>query len=49
MSEVQFPATYRSADGVELTARDDVQAHVFQREGFELVVEDKPAKKPAGK
>lgn len=40
----KFPQTYRNEAGMELIAKDDVQAHVFKREGFELV-EDK--KKPA--
>lgn len=43
MSESTFPQSYRNADGVELIAKDDVQASVFEREGFKLV---KPTKKP---
>lgn len=46
MSEISYPATFKNADGVELIARDEVQASVFKREGFELVADKK---KPADK
>lgn len=44
---MEFPQVYKNADGVELIARDDIQGHVFQREGFEPVgkYEEPAAKK----
>jgi hypothetical protein len=31
---MEFPQVYKNADGVELIARNDIQAAVFEREGF---------------
>lgn len=45
MSEQTYPATYRNEDGVELIANNDLQEHIYKREGFKLVVEKPAAKK----
>lgn len=41
-----FPQLYRNAEGVELEARDEVQAYVFEREGFTIAGETKRSRKP---
>ncbi|CAN7360602.1 hypothetical protein [Paenibacillus sp. LjRoot56] len=44
---MEFPQLYRNADGVELEARDDVQAAAFEVGGFQAVEEPtKRTRKP---
>lgn len=43
--KIDFPQIYRNKDGVEIIARNDVQAAAIEREGFEP--EGKYVEKPA--
>lgn len=45
--ELEYPQVYRNEAGLELIARNDIQGHVFQREGFEAAgkYEEPAAKK----
>lgn len=41
---MEYPQVFRNEDGVELEARDEVQAAAFERAGF-MPVEPKKARK----
>jgi hypothetical protein len=41
---MEFPKVYKNGDGVELIAINDIQAAVFEREGFKPV-DEPPAKR----
>lgn len=37
MADVKYPQLYRNEDGVELEASNEMQAYVYEREGFKQV------------
>lgn len=42
---MEYPKTFRNDDGVEITALNEIQAYVLEREGFKPVAAEKPARK----